>query len=107
MSAPLVSVLLLTRDAGPPFAAVLAAIARQKAPFPFEVVAIDSGSADGNLALLEGAGVRTIPVAPADFNHGATRNLGIASCRGDFVVMLVQDAEPDDDGRRSGPLRVA
>jgi rhamnosyltransferase len=40
---------------------------------------------------------RLVPIAPASFNHGATRNLGIEHCRGDLVWLLVQDALPVSD----------
>jgi rhamnosyltransferase len=93
--APLVSVLLLTRDGGSRLAEVLAALARQEAPFEFELVAVDSESRDGSTERLLSAGARLVSIRRAEFNHGTTRNLGIASCRGGFVVMLVQDAEPD------------
>lgn len=94
---PLVSVLLLTRNAGPRLLVVLDALGRQRAPFAFEVVAVDSGSTDATLDILRRAGTRVTSVTPGDFNHGVTRNLGVATCRGDFVAMLVQDAEPDGD----------
>jgi rhamnosyltransferase len=35
-----------------------------------------------------------IDVPPGTFNHGATRNQGIALSGGEFVVLLVQDAVP-------------
>jgi rhamnosyltransferase len=94
-AAPLASVLLLTRDAGERFAAVLDAVLRQEPPFPFEVVAVDSESSDGTRERLRRAGVTVVPVRRADFNHGATRNLGIEACRGAFIALLVQDAEPE------------
>jgi len=93
--APLVSVLLLTRNGGDRLATVLDAVQRQEAPFPFEVVAVDSESTDGTADRLRRAGVTTVTIPQAQFNHGATRNRGMAACRGSFVVMLVQDAEPD------------
>ena len=45
--------------------------------------------------MLQQAGARVLAIPGRDFNHGATRNLGIENCRGAFVVLLVQDAEPD------------
>ncbi len=35
-----------------------------------------------------------IRISPAEFDHGLTRNLGVARARGEFVVLLVQDALP-------------
>ncbi len=92
---PLASVLLLTFNGGERLASVLEALGRQEAPFPYEVVAVDSGSTDGTRERLRQAGARVISVPRREFNHGATRNLGIEACRGAFVVLLSQDAEPD------------
>lgn len=62
-----------------------------------EMLAVDSGSTDGSLALLEGAGIRTLRIAPEAFDHGATRNLGAREARGRVVVFLTQDALPADE----------
>jgi rhamnosyltransferase len=93
---PLVSILLLTRNGMRDLPAVWDAIAAQDAGFAFETVVVDSGSTDGSARFLRERADRFLAVAPADFNHGATRNLGVAACRGAFVVLLVQDAIPTD-----------
>jgi rhamnosyltransferase len=59
-----------------------------------EIIAIDSGSTDGSLAILEKYPVRIYNLPPAEFNHGLTRNYGVRLCRGEYVVMTVQDAKP-------------
>ena len=97
MTAPLVSILLLTRNGLGTLPAVLSAISAQRVAFPFELVAVDSGSADGTTDLLRPVVDRFIEIAPSAFNHGSTRNLGVAACRGAFIVLLVQDAEPDSE----------
>ena len=94
MSGPDVSVLLLTRNGAATLPRVLAAVRSQDAPFPFEVVAVDSGSDDGTVELLRSRADRLIESRAEDFNHGTTRNVGVESCRAQFVVLLVQDAEP-------------
>ncbi|HLX12963.1 MAG TPA: hypothetical protein VKS81_09125, partial [Bacteroidota bacterium] len=38
--------------------------------------------------------VRVIRIAPADFNHGLTRNLAAMQARGKLLIMTVQDAAP-------------
>jgi rhamnosyltransferase len=58
-----------------------------------EIIAIDSGSTDGSLAILEKYPVRIYNLPPAEFNHGLTRNYGVQLCRGEYVVMTVQDAK--------------
>jgi rhamnosyltransferase len=94
VSEPLVSVLLVTRDGMATLPAVLDAVAAQTAPFAFEVVAIDSGSRDGTAELLAARADRLTAISPDEFDHGDTRNRGVAACRGSFVALLVQDAVP-------------
>jgi rhamnosyltransferase len=59
-----------------------------------EVLAIDSGSSDASVAILERAGARLLRIATAAFDHGGTRNLGAREARGEHVVFLSQDALP-------------
>lgn len=93
---PRVSIVIPTRNAGAAFERTLEAIAAQDLDEPYEVVVIDSGSTDGTPELAERHGARVIAIDPATFGHGRTRNAGIASCRGDLVVLTVQDAVPAD-----------
>lgn len=89
------SVVIPTKNAGAQFARVLGAVLSQEAPWPFEVLVIDSGSTDGTVALCERTeGVRLHQIAPEEFGHGKTRNLGIALTRGEMVAMITQDALP-------------
>jgi len=94
---PLVSILILTRNGIATLPATLNRIAEQKCDFPLEVVAVDSGSTDGTAELLTRRVDTLIPIPPASFNHGGTRNLGIGHCGGELVVLLVQDALPASD----------
>jgi len=41
-------------------------------------------------------GARVSKIAPEDFNHGTTRDYGISLANGDIVVLMVQDAVPND-----------
>ena len=91
---PVVSVLLLTRNGMATLPRVLASIRAQAAAFPVEVVAVDSGSRDGTAELLRAQADRLIEIREDEFNHGATRNMGVAACGAPLVVLLVQDAEP-------------
>jgi len=94
-----VSIVLPTRNAGPLLAEVLDAVQAQRYERgAVEVLAVDSGSTDGTLALLEQRGVERLDVPPELFDHGATRDLAIARTSGEAVVLLVQDALPE------GPL---
>jgi rhamnosyltransferase len=85
-----------TRDGAETLEAVLEGLSRQRASFELEVVAVDSGSTDGTLDILAARSLRLHRIAPAEFDHGETRNLGIQLSQGDPVVLLTQDAIPAD-----------
>lgn len=89
-----VTIVIPTFNAGPRIDAVLDAIERQSSPLPTRVVAMDSGSTDGTVARLSRRGAETVAVPPGGFNHGLTRNDGLARASGEFAVLLVQDAVP-------------
>lgn len=97
ISGPTISILLLTKNGIEYLEEVLRAIFSQKLPDTFEVIAIDSGSTDGTLEVLRRYPVRVKEIAPEEFNHGMTRNLGIAMAHGEFVVLMTQDATPSTE----------
>lgn len=92
-----VTVFIPTKDAGPGFVDVLDALDRQRTALASELLVIDSGSRDGTAELAAARGARVVPIAPESFDHGATRNHGVREARGEFVVLLTQDAVPADD----------
>jgi rhamnosyltransferase len=92
-----VSIVIPTRNGAATLPALLDAIWKQRAPGPVETIVIDSGSTDGTLELLKGKVNHLIPILPHMFDHGLTRNMGIMQARGEFVVLLVQDAVPESD----------
>lgn len=85
--------LLLTFNPGPRFGEIIGSILSQDLA-PIEIMAVDSGSSDGTLALLERASVPVEVISQADFGHGRTRNLIAAKARGDLLVFLTHDALP-------------
>ena len=97
MSGPKASVVVLTLNAGPDFAATLDGVFAQRTDHDFEVIVLDSGSTDGTreLARARGAAVHDVPAS--GFDHGATRDLGLSLAAGEYVALLVQDAVPLDD----------
>jgi rhamnosyltransferase len=107
-TAPLVSIVLPTRNGAATLPAVLDAIARQRVDFEFEVVAVDSASDDGTPAILCARVQQFVSIRADAFDHGLTRNLGIEQSRGELIVLLVQDAVPASDGwlaALTAPLR--
>jgi len=96
LDAPAVSIVIPVKNGRATLAACLEGILAQNVSGGFEVIAIDSGSDDGSLELLSHYAVRLVEIAPEEFNHGATRNLGVRLARGQFIAMTVQDARPVD-----------
>ena len=92
-----VSILLVTRNGIDTLPSTLVALRRQRTDDAFEIVAVDSGSTDGTAEFLAPRVDRLLRIPPGEFNHGTTRNAGIAACRGSLVVLLVQDALPASD----------
>ena len=86
------SLVMPTWNAGALLDEVLAAVTAQRDPGFDELVAVDSGSRDGTVERLQRAGFRVVPIPQREFDHGATRDRGIAATTGDVVVLLVQDA---------------
>jgi GT2 family glycosyltransferase len=87
-----VTVAIPVRDGGPLLERTLAALASQTVEH--ELVVCDSGSLDGSAQAARAHGARVIEIAPAEFGHGATRNLLMAQAQGAHVALLTQDAEP-------------
>lgn len=92
MCAVRISLVMPTWNAGPLLDEVLASIAALRGTTFDELVAVDSGSSDGTVERLQRAGFRVQPIPQREFDHGATRDRGIAMTTGDVVVLLVQDA---------------
>ena len=86
-----ISVVIPVKDGARWLAATLAAVRREA---PHEILLIDSGSTDNSVAIARAAGVRVLEIEPAEFGHGRTRNLAVASTSGELIAFLTQDAEP-------------
>lgn len=90
------SVLIPVKNGGALLGEVLDAVLAQQAPWPFEVIAIDSGSSDDSVQRLRSRGVRVECIAAAEFAHGRTRNRLAELAQGEFLVYITQDAKPAD-----------
>jgi rhamnosyltransferase len=86
-------VLLLTMNPGPAFAEILKSVLSQD-PAPYEVLAVDSGSTDGTVELMEAASVEVHRIPQTEFGHGRTRNLIASRARGELLAFLTHDARP-------------
>lgn len=98
MTAPRVSVLLLTRDSEAVVGRALASIRDQDLDGALEVVVADDASGDRTLSVVaawaerEGAGVRVLPTEPR-LGAAHTLHRGFAACRGRYVAVLRADDE--------------
>jgi rhamnosyltransferase len=97
MSQPEVSIVIPTFNAGPDFKTLLDEIYAQEGDFEREIIVVDSGSTDGTVELAQRYGAIVHKIPKTEFNHGATRNLGISLARGKYVALTVQDAVPVDE----------
>lgn len=96
-SSPFVSVVIPTFNGGDLFQKVLATVLGQLAPWPFEVVVIDSSSTDGTWDILQSTAdprLVTKRISKGQFQHGRTRNLGCSIARGEYIAFITQDALP-------------
>lgn len=93
----MIGVVVPTRNGGARFLRCLQGLARQR-PAADALVVIDSGSSDGTADAARRAGAQVLAIAPAEFDHGATRNRAAAALPGaDVLVFLVQDAVPQGE----------
>jgi rhamnosyltransferase len=89
-----ISIVIPVRDGGAGLRRLLEAIHRQRVNDELEMVVVDSGSTDGSQVLARSFGARVHEIAPVEFNHGATRNLGAELACGETIVFTVDDALP-------------
>jgi rhamnosyltransferase len=92
----MISVVVPVKDGGSDLERCLAGIATQEVADEVEVVVVDSGSSDGSAALARSRGARVHEIAPHEFGHGRTRNLGASLARGETLVFTSQDAVAAD-----------
>ncbi len=92
----LISVIIPVKNAAPWIEETLTALRKQKCSMEKEVIVLDSGSTDGTLDILKKFAVRLVHIAPEEFQHGRTRNLGAQVANGAIFVFLNQDAIPRD-----------
>jgi rhamnosyltransferase len=93
----MISVVIPVKNGGSDLVRCLEAIAAQQIDDDIDVVAVDSGSSDGSAETAHRLGARVHSIAPTEFHHGRTRNLGAELARGDILVFTSQDAHAADE----------
>lgn len=96
MGPPRVSVVVPTHNAGPSFGKLLGKLMAQEGEFDREILVLDSGSTDGTVGTAQRYGAAVHHIPRGEFDHGATRDLGVSLSGGDYVALIVQDAMPLD-----------
>jgi rhamnosyltransferase len=82
------------RNGGARLNEVLGAVRAQVLDRPVELLVADSGSTDGSRELVRRHGAELIDVPPAEYSHGATRNLLAERASGSHIAFITQDAVP-------------
>ena len=90
----LISVLLPVKNGARHLSKLLPAVLGQSISARLEIVAVDSGSEDETVKVLEAFGATVISIDPGDFDHGLTRNLAAESAHGDILIFLSQTSLP-------------
>lgn len=89
------AVMIPTFNGGQLLIDVLNRVRQQHTSWPFQIVIVDSSSNDGTqdyLSQQEDIVFHSIP--QSQFQHGATRNLGVKLSNAEYVAFLTQDAFP-------------
>ncbi|MCB0700178.1 MAG: glycosyltransferase family 2 protein [Chitinophagales bacterium] len=89
---PAISVVIPVKNEAKKIRACIEGILSQTVPVS-EIIVLDSGSTDDTLEILsEYDKVKVIDIPPSEFNHGATRNVGVHAATGEYIALTVGDA---------------
>jgi GT2 family glycosyltransferase len=93
--ADIISIIIPTWNAGKRFPELLEALKLQTVSC--EITVVDSSSSDGTEVVAKAHGAKTILIDKKDFDHGGTRNLGVRSSAGDYLIFMTQDVLPANE----------
>ncbi len=94
MSAPALSIVILTWNSRTLLEACLAALPAATAPLPVETIVVDNGSRDDTHELLARRSDLVVVQNPVNRGVAAGRNAGLRLARGEFVALLDVDTVP-------------
>ncbi len=92
-----ISVIIPVKNSQRYLDAALKAVFMQEINFKFEVIVVDSGSTDNSLDIIATYPVRLYRINEAEFNHGLTRNYGVAKAQGKYIIFMTPDAVPSNN----------
>ena len=92
----LISVIVPVKNGAPHLLRLLPRILEQETRDRVEILAVDSGSSDESVTILQQHAATILEIDPADFNHGGSRNLAASYARGDVLVFVNQTTLPRD-----------
>lgn len=92
-----VTIVIPTKNGGKQFESVLEMVEKQKTQYSYEVICVDSGSADQTVEIIKKHSYACYQIKPEEFGHGRTRNYGASKGTGEYIVFLTQDALPADE----------
>ncbi len=99
------SIIIPTKNEEANIGRCLEAVFGQSTSFPFEVLVVDSGSQDRTLEVARRYPAHILEIAPSEFHHARTRNLGGTASSGEHLVFLSGDAIPANDRWLSALLK--
>lgn len=88
------SIIVLVKNGGERLELLMESLQNQSFNGSFEIIAIDSGSEDDSINILEKYNTKIFKIKPEEFHHSKTRNFGAQKSNGDVLVYLTQDALP-------------
>jgi GT2 family glycosyltransferase len=91
---PRISLLMPLRNAAEDLRQTLPLVFDQELDAELELVAVDSGSSDATIEVLEEFDATVLAIPPEDFDHGLTRNLAAEHASGDILVFLNARTRP-------------
>lgn len=89
-----ISIIILTKNGSTTLKQCLDQLYMQKTEMSFEVIAIDSGSTDGTIEILQKYSLIFKTIPPHSFNYGTTKNDSLQFASGAYLIFLSQDAIP-------------
>ncbi|MEO1043121.1 MAG: glycosyltransferase [Pseudomonadota bacterium] len=93
------TVIIPTFNGGDLLSQVCASVKKQRAPWDFDVLLMDSTSTDGSFEAVQSQfpDFQFHQIPQSEFSHGGTRNRAVERTDSEFVCFLTQDALPADD----------